>query len=222
LQALARDSVAAYFHSIALMNDGLRQQLYSADFRRQLGGYHAVEVLRGQAANAPVKQGLSLIQYLDLKTYLPGDILTKVDRASMAHGLEVRVPLLDHQLVEWLSGLPPRLKLSQGQGKFIFKRALEPHLPSQILYRRKMGFSVPLASWLRGPLQPALRHMLSDSALAGSGLFDTAAIRALIDQHSSGRSDHSAPLWSLLMFDAFLRTSIPDMAQEAEPLYCES
>jgi len=222
LLALARDSVTAYFHSTALMGDGLRQQLYSADFKRQLDGYHALEVLRTHAANAPAKDGLSLIQYLDLKTYLPGDILTKVDRASMAHGLEVRVPLLDHQLVEWLSGLPPQLKLSKGHGKYIFKRALEPYLPSQILYRRKMGFSMPMASWLRGPLRHSLRQMLSESALARCGMFDTAAIRCMIDQHTSGRSDYSAPLWSLLMFDAFLRTAFTDVAQGAESLSCES
>ena len=206
-QALARDSVAAYFHSIALMNDSLRQQLYSAEFKRQLDGYHALDVLRGHASSAPAKDGLSLIQYLDLKTYLPGDILTKVDRASMAHGLEVRVPLLDHQLVEWLASLPQHLKLHGGHGKYIFKRALEPHLPSQILYRRKMGFSVPLASWLRGPLRQSLQGLLIDSALASCGMFDTAAIRSLIEQHTSGRRDHSAPLWSLLMFNAFLRNT---------------
>jgi asparagine synthase (glutamine-hydrolysing) len=206
-QALARDSVSAYFHSIALMNDSLRQQLYSAEFKHQLDGYHALEVLRGHANSAPARDGLSLIQYLDLKTYLPGDILTKVDRASMAHGLEVRVPLLDHQLVEWLSGLPPHFKLNGGHGKYIFKRALQPYLPAEILYRRKMGFSVPLAGWLRGPLRHSLHQMLSDSALASCGLFEPSTIRTLIERHTNGRSDHSAPLWSLLMFNAFLGNS---------------
>ena len=222
LQALARNSVTAYFHSVALMNDDLRLQLYSADFKRQLGGYHALEVLHAHARQAPELDGLSLIQFLDLKTYLPGDILTKVDRASMAHGLEVRVPLLDHQLVEWLSGLPPQLKLNGGHGKYIFKRALKPYLPDQILYRRKMGFSVPLASWLRGPLRNDLQRMLNQSALTECGLFERPAIQQLVEQHMSGRSDHSAPLWALLMFDAFLRVAFPDVAQEAQALSCES
>lgn len=209
LQALARDSVEAYFHSIALMSDSLRQRIYSDAFKHQLNGYSALSVLRRHADAAPELRGLSLVQYLDIKTYLPGDILTKVDRASMAHGLEVRVPLLDHQLVEWLASLPPELKLKNGAGKYIFKQALRPYLPDQILHRRKMGFSLPLADWFRGPLRQRLQLALGRSALAECGLFDLAAIQELLAQHLSGRSDHSAPLWSLLMFDAFLRQTTP-------------
>ncbi len=104
-QALARDPVEAYFHSVSLMRDDERQALYSPEFKRRLGGYNAIEVFRAHAARAPTDQPLALIQYLDYKTYLPGDINTKVDRASMAHSLEVREPLMDHQLVEWAARL---------------------------------------------------------------------------------------------------------------------
>ena len=97
------------------------------------------------------------IQYLDLKTYLVGDINTKVDRASMAHSLEVREPLMDHPLVEWLATLPPSLKIRGQEGKYLLKKAMEPHLPSEILYRPKMGFAVPLARWFRGPLRQRVR-----------------------------------------------------------------
>jgi asparagine synthase (glutamine-hydrolysing) len=146
-----------------------------------------------------------MIQYLDMKTYLPGDILTKVDRASMAHALEVRVPLLDHEFVEWASGVPSSLKLKGGEGKYIFKKALEPHLPHDILYRRKMGFSIPLSQWLRGPLHEQVRKAVHNEALLDTGIFNGKHLRQLADQHKSGLHDHALPLWSVLMFDAFLR-----------------
>ena len=205
LEALARDSIEGYFHSVSILGDPLRQQLFSASFRRQLQGYQAVEVLREHARRAPTEDPLSLVQYLDLKTYLAGDILTKVDRASMAHALEVRVPLLDHPLVEWLSGLPPSWKLRGREGKYLFKKALRPYLPDAILYRPKMGFAVPLASWFRGPLRTRVRDAVLGPLLAESGLFNLDFLQRLVDQHQTGQRDNSAALWTLLMFEAFLR-----------------
>jgi asparagine synthase (glutamine-hydrolysing) len=205
LEALARDSVEGYFHSVSLLSDDQRGRIFSAGFKRELQGYRAVEVLRGWAGQAPTQHPISLVQYLDMKTYLPGDILTKVDRASMAHALEVRVPLLDHKLVEWVSCLPPEFKLRGREGKFLFKKALEPHLPNAILYRPKMGFSIPLASWFRGPLRQKLRDALLSPAMAGSGCFDMDYLEAMLQQHQAGVRDHSAGLWSLLMYESFLR-----------------
>jgi asparagine synthase (glutamine-hydrolysing) len=205
LEALARDSLEGYFHSVSMLGDPLRQQLFSASFRRQLQGYQAVEVLREHARRAPTGDPLSLVQYMDLKTYLAGDILTKVDRASMAHALEVRVPLLDHPLVEWLSGLPPSWKLRGREGKYLFKKALRPYLPDVILYRPKMGFAVPLASWFRGPLRARVREAVLGPLLADSGLFNLDFLQRLVDQHQTGQRDNSAALWTLLMFEAFLR-----------------
>ncbi len=146
LQALARDSVQAYFHSMSILRDDMRSRLYSNTFKAQLAGYNAIEVFQRHAAKANHDDPLSLIQYLDLKTYLVGDINTKVDRASMAHSLEVREPLMDHPLVEWLATLPSSFKLRGGEGKWLFKKAMEPYLPKDVLYRPKMGFAVPLAS----------------------------------------------------------------------------
>ncbi|MBA4141476.1 MAG: amidotransferase 1, exosortase A system-associated [Nitrosospira sp.] len=205
LEALGRDSVEGYFHSVSIMKDSMRQRLFSASFKRDLQGYEAVEVLRLHARKCPVQDALSRVQYLDMKTYLVGDILTKVDRASMAHALEVRVPLLDHKLVEWMSGLPASLKLQGHEGKYVFKKALEPYLPDDILYRDKMGFAVPLASWFRGPLRQRLNNALMDPVLADTGLFNRSFIKEMLDQHQSGRRDHSASLWTLLMFQSFLR-----------------
>ncbi len=203
-EAMARDSVAGYFHGVSVLGDALRSRLFSSAFRRELQGYQAVEVLREHACNAP-DHPLSKVQYLDMKTYLVGDILTKVDRASMAHALEVRVPLLDHEFVEWVSGLSPEIKLHGREGKYIFKKSLQPYLSDDILYRSKMGFSVPLASWFRGPLRQRLREALLGSTLADTGIFDQNFLRQLVDQHQSGARDHSASLWALLMFEAFQR-----------------
>lgn len=203
-QALARDSVEGYFHGVSILKDDMRRRLFSPALRRELQGYHAIEVLRGHDRNAPAHP-LSRVQYLDFKTYLPGDILTKVDRASMAHALEVRVPILDHLLVEWVCGLPPQWKVAGGEGKRLLKSALEPYLDADILYRSKMGFAVPLAGWFRGPLRERVREALLGPVLGDSGLFDRAYLTTLLDRHQGGRRDHSAPLWSLLMFEGFLR-----------------
>jgi asparagine synthase (glutamine-hydrolysing) len=119
--------------------------------------------------------------------------------------LEVREPLMDHPLVEWLATLPPNLKIRGGEGKWLLKKAMEPHLPHDIMYRPKMGFSVPLARWFRGPLRERVRSALLDGALGPTGLFEWRAIEGLVDAHQSGRRDYSASLWTLLMLEAFLR-----------------
>jgi len=204
-EAMARDSVEGYFHGVSLMDNALRGRAFSAEFKRRLNGYNAVEVLRRHQARSPAGDAVSQVQYLDIKTYLVGDILTKVDRASMAHALEVRVPFLDHKLVEWVSGLPVDYKLRGTEGKYMLKRALEPHLPHDIMYRRKMGFSIPVAEWFRGPLLGKLRQALSSPRMADTGLFDMTFLGTMVDLHARGVRDYSASLWSLLMFEAFLR-----------------
>jgi asparagine synthase (glutamine-hydrolysing) len=205
LQGMARDTAAGYFHSVSVLNDALRQRLYSPGFRRDLQGYHALEVLARHVRAAPADDPLAQIQYADFKTYLPGDILVKVDRASMAHALEVRVPILDHLFVEWAARVPSSLKLRGAEGKYIFKKSLRSLVPHDILYRSKMGFAVPMAGWFRGPLRDRLRSALTSPALRDSAMFDIRYIDTMIDQHQSGVRDHSSPLWSLLMFESFLR-----------------
>ena len=205
LQALARDNVEGYFHSVSVLHDEMRARLFSDAFKRELGGYRAIEVMRRHAERAPTDHPLSLVQYLDMKTYLVGDILTKVDRASMAHALEVRVPILDHKLVEWMSGLPPQVKLRGREGKYLLKTAMEPHLPHDLLYRPKMGFAVPLASWFRGPLRERVRSAVLGPVLGDTGLFNRDYLEHLVDHHQRGLRDYSATLWTILMFEAYLR-----------------
>jgi len=207
-EALSRDLVEGYFHGVSIMPDRMRERLFSAKFQSDLQGYRAIDVMREHAEKSPTDAPLSMIQYLDMKTYLPGDILTKVDRASMAHALEVRVPLLDHKLVEWISGLPPDMKLQGNEGKYVFKKSLKPYLPDDILYRNKMGFAVPLAGWFRGPLRERVREALLGPQLADTGIFNREFLAEIVEHHQSGRRDYSAPIWTLLMFEAFLRNEL--------------
>lgn len=214
-QAMARDSVEAYFNTVSILRGAQRSQLYSSGFRRELAGYNALEVFRRHAARAGTDDALALIQYLDTKTYLIGDINTKVDRASMAHSLEVREPLMDHELVDWLASLPSSLKVQGNEGKWLLKKALEPQLPHDVLYRPKMGFAVPLARWFRGPLKDRVRAALTGPVLSDSGLFDPDVLKRLCDEHQSGLHDHSAPMWTVMMFEAFLRQQGADARPRA-------
>ena len=204
-QSLARDSVGAYFHSVSIFRDDMRELLFSPEFKRRLDGHRAVDVFHEHALRARTDDPLSMIQYLDMQTYLVGDINTKVDRASMAHALEVREPLMDHPLVEWAASLSSNVKVRGGESKWLLKKAMEPHLPHAIMYRPKMGFAVPLVRWFRGPLRERVKAALLDGELGRTGFFNRPYLEHLVDAHASGRRDYSGPLWSLLMFEAFLR-----------------
>lgn len=205
LLELAMDPLPAYFHSVCAMPDAMRAALFSARMRRDIDGHHAISVLARHAEDAPRGDPLAWAQHLDLATWLPGCILPKVDRASMAVGLEARAPFLDHRLVEWAGTLPRAFRLRGGEGKWILKRAMDGMLPPGILARRKQGFVMPLSGWLRGPDAARVRAALLGGAIADSGLFETAAIARLLDAHGTGLSDHARPLWLLLCLEAFLR-----------------
>jgi asparagine synthase (glutamine-hydrolysing) len=204
LAELALDPADAYFQSVAISGDAVRRRLYAPELQRDLQGYSGSEVIRAHWQDTKGQHPLDQVQYTDIMTYLPGDILTKVDRASMAQSLEVRVPLLDHVLVEWAATLPPRLRLNARGSKYVLKQALRPYLPAAILHRSKMGFSVPLAAWLRGSLRAPVERALAGPAFAQSGLFDVTEVARLIEQHQNGRSDHSRAIWGLFMFAGFL------------------
>lgn len=209
-EALARDTVDAYFQSVSILRDVMRHELFSNAFKAKLSGYNAVEVFHRHARRAATDDPLALVQYLDLKTYLVGDINTKVDRASMAHSLEVREPLMDHPLVEWLASLPSTLKIRGSEGKWLLKEAMTPYLPPQVLYRPKQGFAVPLARWFRGPLQQRVNDSLLGARLAATGAFNRHYLEHLVKSHNSGARDYSATIWTLLMFDAFLKNVMGD------------
>jgi asparagine synthase (glutamine-hydrolysing) len=148
---------------------------------------------------------ISTLQYLDIRTYLPEDILTKVDRASMLVSLEARVPLLDHVLMEFVATMPSGLKLRNGIGKQVLKRAMAGDLPPEVLERRKMGFGVPFGKWFRHELADYTRDVLLSRRARERGLFDLAAVSRLLDEHRAARRDRSSQIWSLLCLEEWAR-----------------
>jgi asparagine synthase (glutamine-hydrolysing) len=203
-QSLAESGENGYARALAVTAPELRATLYSPTFRRELGDYRAEQPLEDVMRHAPARSGLDRAQYADLKFWLPGDILTKVDRTSMSVGLEAREPLLDHRLIEFAAGLPERLRIRRGQGKWLLKHAMERYLPHDVIYRPKQGFVTPIAQWLRGPLAGEARRIAHGTALSRTGWFDSDRVSAVAEAHISGRSDHSRLLWQLIMLDRSL------------------
>lgn len=203
-EALARTSAQAYCHSVSKIPDRDRKRLHSTKFRKSLAGYHPDQLFTALTKDVEGCDPLTLIQYLDLKTYLTGDILTKVDRASMAHGLEVRVPLLDHKFVEWSFAVPPSERIKEGVGKHILREAVSDLIPANVLNRPKSGFIVPTVAWMREELADDVKALATDEVLGDSGLFDMGGIGKLADEHVSGLGDHHTTLWSMLMLSKSL------------------
>ena len=201
LQALGQESGMAYANAVGVTPAAIRRRILTVP----LHGHVAEDRYVRAMADAPAGDALSRAQYADLKIWLPGDILTKVDRASMAVGLEAREPLLDHRLVEFAARLPADMRLRSGTGKWLMKRALGRRLPDEILHRRKMGFATPVSAWFRGPLAAEAAAIAHGSALAETGWFDSAAIRSVAEAHKSGRADHGRLLWQLLMLEKSLQ-----------------
>ena len=199
LQSLGGTSEAGYARALAICGPELRDSLYSDEFRRQRGDYRAEDPFMAVMRSAPARTGLDRVQYADLKFWLPGDILTKVDRTSMAVGLEAREPLLDHRLIEFAATLPEAMRVRGSQGKWLMKQVMRRHLPDEILFRPKMGFVTPIAAWLRGPLAGEARGVATSGALARTGWFDPARLSSVAEAHIAGRSDNSRLIWQLLM-----------------------
>ena len=203
LTEISLDSALGYYRTVAKLHHDQRRDLFSTTLRAQLDGHDPAARIVDHMQACNTDDTLLQAQYVDVNTYLPGDILTKVDRTSMAHSLEVRSPFLDHTLVEWGMALPASCKLRGQEGKWVLKRALEPMLPADLLYRRKQGFATSLSGVCRTEAAE-LRSRLLAGPMLDSGLFDGAVIAGLIDRHEAGRGDHSMSLWLLLAFEGFL------------------
>lgn len=204
LNEIAVSSAEGYYRTVCKVDDAMRSRLYSSPMRQETAGRHPSDMIVDAMQDADSDDPVTCAQYTDLVTYLPGDILTKVDRTSMSVSLEVRVPMLDHVFVEWASTLPSALKLHGDEGKYILKRALQPYLPRENLYRQKQGFTTSLASMFRGGGAVALRQALKREELSDCGLFELKFVESAIQAHEQGLRDHSQMLWTLLMFSGFL------------------
>jgi asparagine synthase (glutamine-hydrolysing) len=208
MKNVARDPVEAYFISMSAFHEDEKQQLLNPDVLKTLNRYSTSEWFHNIYKTAPAKDHLSRLQYLDIKMYLCEDILTKVDRASMAVSLEVRCPLLDHVFMEYVARIPSKLKRVGTDGKHLFKKALKEYLPHDILYREKMGFGVPILEWLRSDLREYSRNLIFDGS-ASHLYFQRNYLKKIWDQHQTGIRDSSEELWTIMMlnlwYDRFAR-----------------
>ena len=181
----------------------------TGELARDTSGYDPADLTRAHYASADTDDALGRALYTDLKTYLPGDILVKVDRMSMANSLECRAPLLDYRVVEFAASLPSTMKRRDGTSKYILKKTLGRLLPDDILHRRKMGFSSPVAAWLRGGLRQSFeRHVFAGDA-ANREFFRPEPLRELWRRHLGGSDTCVSELWSLYMFELWWRTYMP-------------
>jgi asparagine synthase (glutamine-hydrolysing) len=216
LTELSLDSALGYYRTVCKLHHDRRRDLYAAGVRTTLDGYDPSDRFVGLMAECDPEDSLLQAQYADLHTYLPGDILTKLDRTSMAVSLEVRPPLLAHPMVEWGMALPAHLKLQGGVGKQILRQAMAPLLPQEVLNGPKRGFAQGIAGQFRERAE-VVRARLGGEAMLDSGLFDAAALHRLVDEHASGRADHAQPIWQLLVLEGFLRgASEPAEAEMAQ------
>jgi asparagine synthase (glutamine-hydrolysing) len=203
--ALTAPSARRYAEIIAIFNEAQRAELYSEVFLRELPNHDPVDFVSSVLSRASKRDVGTAASLADLVTYLPGDLCHKVDMCAMAHGLECRQPMLDHRLVELAVAMPISLKLRYGRGKRILKRAFGHLLPPEVFCRRKMGFGVPLDHWFRNGLKILARDTLLSTNGFSRRYFRAHAIEQLLNEHTVGRFDHSARLWSLLMLELWQR-----------------
>jgi len=205
LLALGMDGAEAYARAVGVTSPEWRARLFSAEAKAALGGHRAEDRYVAAMRDAPARDAIDRAQYADLKIWLPGDILTKTDRTSMAVGLEAREPLLDHRLVEYAARLPAAMRVRGGQGKWLMKKALEPYLPRDILYRPKMGFVTPISAWFRGALADEAARLAQSGLLRETGWFQLAELGRMAADHRAGRADHGRTLWQMMMLERSLQ-----------------
>ncbi len=201
LRNLSVSPVEAYHNTKSIFNREFKDALFSPDLKHKIIGYNPIEGFQEYYFRPKTSSHLSSLLYLDTKTYLVDDILTKVDRMSMANSLEVRVPLLDHKLVEFIATIPPDYKLKGKIGKYIFKKTMAPYLPDDILHRKKRGFGLPVGTWLRNELREFASDILFSNKSQNRGLFNKGCIQKIWKDHQNGTRNHTHHLWSLLIFE---------------------
>jgi asparagine synthase (glutamine-hydrolysing) len=209
IYGIAFDPLDRYIEDISIFTRLNKPSLYTEDFRQQLGKTEAAARFRDYASRSRADDSLDPLLYLDSKTYLPGDILTKVDRMSMAVSLETRAPLLDHKLIEFVcTRIPASMKMKGLETKHIFKRAVRDLVPAEILNRPKQGFGVPIEQWINEQLRERVHGTLTESRTRQRGQIEPRYVNLLLDEHERGRRDHSTSLWTLFMLELWQRAFV--------------
>lgn len=207
IEGAALPTVLQHTRWMMFLSKEEKDAIYTPGMLASLNGDSAEELIEGYFRGAVHSDPLSQQQYVDIKTYLVDDILTKVDRMSMAVSLEARVPLLDYRIVELAVNLPARMKLYKGETKRILRRVMANRLPAEVLNKPKQGFSIPLKNWLRGPLKPMMIDLLSETCIRQRGYFQPSTVKRLISEHLAGRANHSHRLWGLMVLEMWHRQS---------------
>ncbi|HVN94922.1 MAG TPA: asparagine synthase C-terminal domain-containing protein, partial [Syntrophorhabdaceae bacterium] len=194
-----------YLGNGSYFTKSMREKLYSPGFREKVDTDEVLDRILGYYRKVSHKDPISQMLYLDTKTWLPEDLLIKADKMTMAASLELRVPFLDHEMVELATSLPTAMKATMGQSKFILKKYAEELLPHKIVYRKKRGFPVPVKQWLRGELNDVAREVLLDQRSRSRGLFNGDYVERLFHRHSESTDDLSKNIWNLLILEVWFR-----------------
>jgi asparagine synthase (glutamine-hydrolysing) len=215
LRHVARDAQGRYLDSVTFYHADERRALLSADVHSQLTGWDAEQYFRAPFARLGQLPVTSQMMAFDFETYLPEDCLTKVDRMSMAHSIESRVPLLDQGVIDLAARLPGHLKIRDGSRKYLLKALAYRLVPRELLERPKQGFAVPIGAWFKGSMRDAFGDILTSSSARQRGYFDYRFVDRILDEHLSGQRDHALRLWQLLVFELWLRQYVDASAMAA-------
>ena len=219
IESISSNQARNYAEQVKIFNAGEKGDLYSPEFVQAMSGTDSVEYLLRKYEEAETNNLIEQLLHLDINTYLPEDLLVKMDIATMANSLEARVPFLDHQFMEFVAGIPSQLKLKGSKTKFILKTAFKNFLPDPIFKRKKMGFGVPISRWFRNELKDYIYEILLDSRTLNRGYFKREGIERLLDDHIGLRYDHSGKIWALLFLEIWFRVFMDregDLASNGE------
>ncbi len=208
VKAASLPKVERYFRWVSAIDRQSKQELYTEDFRQRIGDADSAEFLKPWFDQANGSGIVDATMFTDQQTYLPNDLLVKVDIASMANSFEARSPFLDHKVIEFAASLPENIKLRGTETKYLLKKAASRIVPPEVLYRKKMGFGVPLTHWFRGELKDFLREHLLSEQFANRGIVKPEVVKTLVEEHINAERDHVWQLWTLLMLELWFRKFI--------------
>jgi asparagine synthase (glutamine-hydrolysing) len=208
MESLSADQARNYAEQIKIFNAKEKEDIYTEDFRKKVEKINPLDFLMKKFEESVTEDFLEQLLYVDMNSYLPEDLLAKMDIATMANSLEARVPFLDHKFMEFVAGIPPHLKLKGTKAKFILKTAFKDLLPDSIFKRKKMGFVVPVSRWFRKELKNYVYEILLDPRTLNRGYFRREGIERLLNDHIELRYDHSARIWALLFLEIWFRVFI--------------
>lgn len=208
IRNISLDDAARYVDYNSYFNEEKKRYLFSSDMLGSIGDYNSSSRIEEYFYAPASTNHLNRLMYFDSKVYLPGDVLAKVDRMSMANSLETRAPLLDHKLIEFAQRIPPSLKLKGLETKYILKKAVEGIIPQEIIYRKKQGFDVPIKHWFNIELKDMIDDTLNDSKTRTRGIFNHKEVVEILDEHRRGRRDNARQIWELFMLELWFRRFI--------------